>query len=112
MTRRTWLVECYGPAIDAASVAEASDRIRASIEVVRAGGVTIEYLGALFVAADEVVFHAFAAVDCGEVAEVSRRAGLAHERIVESVGVTAPSLADALTRLLATPDRTRRNTSS
>lgn len=100
---RTWLVECYGPGIDEASVARSSDRARAAVEILRAEGNSIEYLGALLVVADEAVFHAFAATDESAVAEVSRRATLRHERIVESVAVQAPTLVDALTALLARP---------
>jgi hypothetical protein len=36
----------------------------------------------------------------GRVAEASTRAGLRHERIVESVALRAPTLVDALARLL------------
>ena len=98
---RTWLVECYGPDIDAASVAAASDRARAAVEVVRGRGAAIEYLGALLIASDEAVFHAFAAEHSLAVADASSRAGLAHARIVESISVSSPTLVDALTRLLA-----------
>lgn len=97
---RTWLVECYGPGIGEASVAAASDRARAAVEIERAGGAQIEYLGALVMPTDEAVFHAFAADEMGRVAEASIRAGLGHERIVESVALRAPTLADALARLL------------
>jgi hypothetical protein len=100
---RTWLVECYGPGIGESSVAAASDRARAAVEVERAGGADIEYLGALVMPTDEAVFHAFAADEPARVAETSSRAGLRYERIVESVAVRAPSLVDALARLL---DRT------
>jgi hypothetical protein len=97
---RTWLVECYGPGIGEASVTAASDRARTAVEVERAGGTPIEYLGALVMPTDEAVFHAFAADDATRVAAASARAGLRYERIVESVSVRAPSLIDALARLL------------
>ncbi|HEX8024829.1 MAG TPA: hypothetical protein VF484_01360 [Candidatus Limnocylindrales bacterium] len=100
MSRRTWLVECYGPGIGEASVAAAGDRARAAVEIERAGGAEIDYLGALVMPTDEAVFHAFAAPDQARVAEASTRAGLHYERIVESVAVQAPSLVDALARLL------------
>lgn len=100
---RTWLVECYGPGIDAASVAEASDRARAAVEVARGHGAFIEYLGALLIASDEAVFHAFAAPSMPEVDAASTKAGLQFARIVESVSIAAPELADALSRLLDSP---------
>jgi hypothetical protein len=97
---RTWLVECYRPGLRTSTVAEDGDRVRAAIEIVRPRDGAIDYLGALLVAGDEAVFHAFRADDPGLVESASRRAGLRYARIVESVAVTAPSLADALTRLL------------
>ena len=100
---RTWLVECYGPGIGEASVTAASDRARAAVEVERAAGRWIEYLGALVMPSDEAVFHAFSADEAALVAGASSRAGLRYERIVESVAVRAPTLVDALARLL---DRT------
>jgi hypothetical protein len=103
MSRRTWLVECYGPAIGEATVADASGRARAAVEVERAGGSAIEYLGALHLPEDEAVFHAFASPDVAAVAVVSTRAGLRYERIVESVAVRAPTLTDAIARLLEVP---------
>ena len=97
---RTWLVECYAPGIRSAAVAGEGDRIRAAAEIAMARGAIVEYLGALLVAGDEAVFHAFDADDETVVAEVARRAGLGYARIVESVAVSAPGFADALTRLL------------
>ena len=97
---RTWLVECYAPGLHTGVVADDGDRIRAAVEVVRATDGPIEYLGALLVAGDEAVFHAFAAGTAELVEVASRRAGLRHTRVVESVAVAAPGLADALTRLL------------
>lgn len=97
---RTWLVECYEPGLHPGVVADDGDRIRAAVEVAERTDGPIEYLGALLVAGDEAVFHAFAAEAEGRVADVARRASLRYARIVESVAVTAPGLADALSRLL------------
>ena len=80
----TWLVECFAPGIDDAAVAAAADRVRAAVEV---SGDGVTYLGALLMAEDEVVFHAFRAMDAGTVRDVSAAAGLQFERVVESVGV-------------------------
>ena len=81
-------------------MARASDRARTAVEILQSRGGAIEYLGALLVAADEAVFHAFAAGEEAAVAEASARAGLRHERIVESVAINAPTLIQALTGLL------------
>jgi hypothetical protein len=84
---RTWLVECFMPGIDEAAVAAAGDRARAMAAGLRERGSGIEYLGALLMSGDEVVFHAFVAEDAATVASASTSAGLAFERVVESVGV-------------------------
>ena len=69
--QRTWLVECYSPGIDRAAVASAGARARAAAAALGADDARVEYLGALLVARDEVVFHAFAAPDPGLVHELS-----------------------------------------
>jgi len=100
-------VECYAAGLIGSVVADDADRMRAAVEVARQRGAAIEYLGALFVAGDEAVFHTFRADDQAVVETATRRAGVRHTRIVESVAVAAPGLADALSRLLgeaAEPD--------
>jgi hypothetical protein len=94
-TGRTFLVECYLPGVVEHDVAEASERARRVTEELRAGGRDVAYLGALFVAADEAVFHQFRAGDAGLVVEASRRANLPFERVVESIGVDGGGVASA-----------------
>jgi hypothetical protein len=96
---RTFLVECYLPGIDEAAVAEAGERARRVAEELLAGGREIAYLGAMFVAADEVVFHAFRASDARVVKQASRSAGLAFARVVESIGVVGDGVAAGLGQL-------------
>ena len=84
---RTFLVECYLPGVAESDVAAASERARRVAEALRADGRDVAYLGALFVAADEAVFHQFRAHDVGVVIEASRQADLSFERVVESIGV-------------------------
>jgi hypothetical protein len=91
---RTFLVECYLPGIEPAAVAEAGERARRAAEALLADGRVIAYTGAMFVAADEVVFHTFVASDAVVVGEASRAAALAFERIVESIGVREDGVAD------------------
>lgn len=83
----TWLVECFAPGIDDAAVAAAADRVRAVLAEATVHGPELEYLGALLMAEDEVVFHAFRAADVEAVRTVSAAAGLEFERVVESIGV-------------------------
>jgi len=84
---RTYLVECYAPGIDQATVEADAARARDAAMNLRAGGGSIEYLGAWLVAADEVVFHSFRADGPDLVRDASTSAALAFERIVESVGI-------------------------
>jgi hypothetical protein len=92
---RTYLVECYDPGIDDVAVATSGARARVACAETGAADDPVEYLGALFVAEDEVVFHVFKACDAQTVRAASSRAGLRFERVVESV--TIPSLAGSAT---------------
>jgi hypothetical protein len=84
---RTFLAECFLPGVHASDVEAAGARARAVADELRAAGTPVEYLGALLVEQDEVVFHAFRAGTLGDALEASRRAGLPFERVVESVEV-------------------------
>jgi hypothetical protein len=86
-TGRTFLVECYRPGLAEADVAAAGERARRVAEAFRADGRDVAYLGALFVAADEAVFHQFHASDASVVVDASQMAGLSFERVVESIGL-------------------------
>ena len=98
---RTFLVECYAPGIERSAAADAGRRARAAATLLRRPDQPIEYLGALLVAGDEVVFHAFRAADPKLVDHVSRQAGLRFERIVESVAIDGAEIAEGLSGLLA-----------
>ena len=87
--QRTYLVECYLPGIAEADVAAAGNRFRFAVEDLRSAGHDVTYLGALFLATDEAVFHQLRAADAAVVIEAARRAGVAFERVVESIGVGA-----------------------
>jgi hypothetical protein len=84
---RTFLVECYLPGVAESDVAAAGERARRVADELRAKGRDVAYLGALFVAADEAVFHQFRARNANLVVEASRLADLPFERVVESIGV-------------------------
>jgi hypothetical protein len=55
--------------------------------VLREEGLKVEYVGAILVPEGEVVFHVFAAESAAAVREVSARASVEYERVVESVAV-------------------------
>jgi hypothetical protein len=84
---RTYLVECYAPGIERAEVESAADRALAASAELREEGREVEYVGAILVPEDEVVFHIFASESAGTVREASARASVEHERVVESVAV-------------------------
>lgn len=84
---RTYLVECYAPGIERAEVESAADRALAASAELREEGRKVEYVGAILVPGDEVVFHIFASECAGTVREASARASVEHERVVESVAV-------------------------
>lgn len=86
---RTFLAECFLPGVHASDVEAAAARARAVADDLRANGTPVEYLGALLVEQDEVVFHAFRARALGDALDASRRAGLPFERVIESVEVAA-----------------------
>jgi hypothetical protein len=84
---RTYLVECYEPGIAPAEVASAGDRALTASVALRQEGRSVEYVGAILVPGDEVVFHVFAADCAATVCAASARASVPYERVVESVTV-------------------------
>ena len=84
---RTFFVECYVPGIAVAAIEDGAARARRVATELRGEGREIEYVQALHVPGDEVVFHVFAADDEDVVREASTRASLPFERVVESVSV-------------------------
>lgn len=91
---RTYLVECYEPGLAHAQVESASERALAASAELRDEGRTVEYVGAIFVPGDEVVFHVFAAESAATVSAATARAAVAYERVVESVSVGRLRLTD------------------
>ena len=84
---RTYLVECYGPGLERAEVESATERALAAAAALREEGRNVEYVGAILVPGDEVVFHVFAAESAATVIEASVRAAVEYERVVESVAI-------------------------
>jgi hypothetical protein len=81
------LVECYSPDLAREDVESAARRAVEASASLRSERCTVEYVGAILVPADEVVFHVFAATSAAAVREASVRAGVRFERVVESVAV-------------------------
>ena len=81
----TFLVEAYAAAMTRKELAAAIARAERIAGELRGDGEQVEYLGALFVPADEVVFHVVAARDIGLVRALCSRSAVTSERIVESI---------------------------
>src|SRR5262245_34497345 len=84
---KTWVVECYMPDADDDAVRVAADRAAGEVARLDLPAERLQYLGALLMAVDEVVFHEFRADDLDLVRRVSVAADLRFARIVESVEV-------------------------
>jgi hypothetical protein len=84
---RTYLLECYESGLERAEVESATDRALAASAELREEGRKVEYVGAILVPEDEVVFHVFAAESAAAVREASVRASVEYERVVESIAV-------------------------
>lgn len=89
--RRTYLVECFAPGIEPPSVEAAARRARASAAALQAEGRDVNYVNAILVCDDEVIFHVFTAEGPEAVREASVRAQVPFERIVEAATIGAPA---------------------
>lgn len=78
-------MEAYFPRESRDRLPGITARIRVAAEAMRVDGVDVCYLLPIFVPADETCFHLFAAPSADAVGEVSRRAGLEYDRIVEAI---------------------------
>ena len=83
----TYAVECYEPGVERAAVEGAARRARDAAAAFRAEGHPVEHLDTLLMPEDEIVFHLFAADAPETVREVSERAEVAFERVLEVVSV-------------------------
>jgi hypothetical protein len=79
----TYIVECYTPGVTRTDVMAAAARARAASGDLRAMGRDVEYMSALLMPGDEVVFHLFRAGGAEAVHEASTRANLGFERVIE-----------------------------
>ncbi len=77
-------VEVYSPRLAAAGFEDRVATVRSCAEAMAAEGTAIRYVRSLLLPGDETCFHVFAAPSVEWVAEVSRRAGIAYERIVDA----------------------------
>jgi hypothetical protein len=85
LEHRRYLVEAYFPRRSRGRLAEVAARIRDAAEETRGKGVDVRYLFPIFLPDDETCLHLFAGPSAEAVGEVSRRAGVEYDRIVEAV---------------------------
>jgi hypothetical protein len=83
----TYAVECYSPAIDRPAVEGSAALANRATAELRKRGDAVEYMGALLVPGDEVVFYLFRSPSPDVVREASDRAGIEFERVLESIAI-------------------------
>jgi hypothetical protein len=83
-TPKTYVVECYWPAVTQDQHAVAAGRARAAAGEARRRGRELEFLGSILIPVEETVFCLFAGCE-DDVRAASRRAGLPFERVLESI---------------------------
>ena len=63
-------------------------RVRLAVKEMAAEGIGLRYVRSTFVPEDEICFHVFEAESAAVIDEVSRRAGLPFEHVVEAMPIT------------------------
>lgn len=80
-----YLVEVFQPRLRESDVAAISARVGRAAEALRREGIRVGYLRSIFVPGDESCFHLLEGPSLAAVSELSRRARLEPERIVEAL---------------------------
>jgi len=84
-TLSTFVVESYWPGVTAASLHAAVIAVGRAAAAMGCQGIRIRYMGSTLVPADETVFCFVEAVERQDVVDLSDRAGLRSDRIIEAV---------------------------
>ena len=80
-----YLVELYHSRLGRDQLADAAERVEAIADEMSRSGTLVRYLRTIFVPEDETCFYLFEADSAEAVAEVTNRAELPFERVVEAV---------------------------
>jgi hypothetical protein len=80
----TYLVECFVPGLERAGIIADAERVRAASAAARQAGQSIEYVAALLMPTDEVVFHMFHSSSAAVVRDACTDAHVPFERVLES----------------------------
>ncbi len=86
-SERTFLVELYVPQLDEQGAVAIASRCRAAARQLAEQGVALRWLRSYAVMAEETYLCVVAARDRDHVVELSRRAGLEHDHVVEVVAI-------------------------
>jgi hypothetical protein len=84
-----YVVERYLPGVSSAELERALAGLRQTTRAMRREGTPVRYLGSTIVPEDEACFCQFEGRSQAAVAEANRRAGVAFDRIVPAIAVSA-----------------------
>jgi hypothetical protein len=88
--RKTFFVESYVPALDEATAAALSAKLRAAVDELRREGRELEWLRSFALVDDETFVWMLAAGDFDDVALTNQRARLSYDHVVEVVAGEFP----------------------
>lgn len=88
-SERTFLVELYVPQLDEQGAVAIASHCRAAVRQLAEQGVSVRWLRSYALIAEETYLCVVAARDRDDVAQLSRRAGLEHDHVVEVVAIDA-----------------------
>jgi hypothetical protein len=86
-SERTFLVEVYVPKLDEPAAVAITLRCRAAVGQLAEQGVALRWLHSFALIDEETYLCLVAARDRDQVAQLSRRAGLEHDHVVEVVAI-------------------------
>jgi hypothetical protein len=79
-----YIVECYVPKAKSDEFSAVRARARAAARAMTLEGTPVRYLRSILIPDDETCFHVFEGPSADVIGEVSRRAALTYDRIVEA----------------------------
>lgn len=87
---RTFLVETYVPGLDERAAATLSSRLRESIRQLNEEGTALRWGGSFALVEEETYICVIVATVVDDVVQLSERAGLEHDHVVEAFAIDAP----------------------
>jgi hypothetical protein len=80
---KTFLVECYAPALDRATAASLTSRLRAAVRELREEGRPVKWLNSYALLGEETFLWILTAGEADDVALVNERAQVSCDHVVE-----------------------------